>query len=38
MKDYRLCIGMRFEQRGREFVIEGPVLRQNFIPLQDTSP
>jgi putative transposase len=25
MKDYRLRIGMRFEQRGREFVIEGPL-------------
>jgi len=24
MKDYRLRIGMRFVQQGREFVIEGP--------------
>jgi hypothetical protein len=25
LKDYRLRIGMRFVQQGREFVIEGPL-------------
>jgi Mu transposase, C-terminal len=35
MKDYRLRIGMRFAQQGREFVIEGP-LPDDQLKIKDT--
>jgi hypothetical protein len=35
MKDYRLCIGMRFVQQGREYVIDGP-LPDNQLKIKDT--
>src|SRR6266542_1289324 len=35
MKDYRLRIGMRFVQQGREFIIEGP-LPDNQLKIKDT--
>jgi hypothetical protein len=35
MKDYRLRIGMRFVQQGREFIIEGP-LPDDQLKIKDT--
>jgi hypothetical protein len=35
MKDYRLRIGMRFVQQGREFIIEGPP-PDNQLKIKDT--
>jgi len=35
MKDYRLRIGMRFVQQGRELIIEGP-LPNNQLKIKDT--
>src|SRR5262249_53639826 len=35
MKDYRLRIGMRFVEQGREFIVEGP-LPENRLRVKDT--